>query len=184
MSEGRWNRAYLSLGSNIQPEQNLPAAVRALSEFGRVQSVSRVWESPPFGVTRHADSANFLNGAILLETDLSASAIYDELIPQIEQKLGRVRDPRDKNAPRTIDIDLSLFNDEMLTVGRHVIPDPAILTRGFVAQPLAEVAPDYRHPVTQRTLAEIADELTATEVLWLREDVALALNSSRPESSP
>jgi 2-amino-4-hydroxy-6-hydroxymethyldihydropteridine diphosphokinase len=184
MSERRWNRAYLSLGSNIQPEQNLPAAVRALAEFGRVRAVSRVWESPPFGVSRHAGSGNFLNGAVLLETDLSAASICDEIVQQVERKLGRVRDPHDKNAPRTIDVDLSLFNDEVLTVGRHVIPDPAILNRAFVARPLAEVAADYRHPVNQRTLAEIAGGLAATEELWLREDVALALNSSGPESSP
>jgi 2-amino-4-hydroxy-6-hydroxymethyldihydropteridine diphosphokinase len=182
MPDVRWNRAYLSLGSNIQPEQHLPAAVRALAEFGRVQAVSRVWESPPYGVSRQAAPSNFLNGAVLLETDLSASSIYDEIIPQIERKLGRVRDPRDKNAPRTIDVDLSLFNDELLTVGRHVIPDPAILNRAFVARPLAEVAPDYRHPVAERTLAEIADELAVRQVLWLREDVSLALNSSGPES--
>ena len=94
-----------------------------------------------------------------------------------------MRDPRDKNAPRTIDVDLSLFNDEVLTVGHHLIPDPAIVTRAFVARPLAEVAPDYRHPVAERTLAEIADELAVRQELWLREDIALALNSSRPESS-
>ncbi|HEX4073420.1 MAG TPA: 2-amino-4-hydroxy-6-hydroxymethyldihydropteridine diphosphokinase [Planctomycetaceae bacterium] len=183
MSEGRLNRAYLSLGSNIQPEQNLPAAVRALSEFGRLQAVSRVWESPPYGVSQQAASGNFLNGALLLETELSASSICDEIILQVERKLGRVRDPRDKNAPRTIDVDLSLFNDEVLTVGRHVIPDPAILTRAFVARPLAEVAPDYRHPVAERTLAEIADELAVRQELWFRGDVALALNSSGPGSS-
>lgn len=182
MTEGRWNRAYLSLGSNIQPEQHLPAAVRALAEFGRLRAVSRVWESPPFGVSRHAESGNFLNGAILLETELSAASICDEVVPQVERKLGRVRDPRDKNAPRTIDVDLSLFNDEVLTVGRHLIPDPAILTRAFVARPLAEVAPDYRHPVAERTLAEFADELAVRQELWLREDVSLALNSSEPES--
>jgi 2-amino-4-hydroxy-6-hydroxymethyldihydropteridine diphosphokinase len=182
MSEGRWNRAYLSLGSNIQPEQHLPAVVSALSEFGRVQSVSRVWESPPYGFSQQAASGNFLNGAVLLETDLSAAAICDEIIPQVERKLGRVRDPRDKNAPRTIDVDLSLFNDEVLTVGHHRIPDPAILTRAFVARPLAEIAADYRHPVAERTLAEIADELAVRQVLWRREDVSLALNSSGPES--
>jgi 2-amino-4-hydroxy-6-hydroxymethyldihydropteridine diphosphokinase len=183
MSEHRWNRAYLSLGSNIQPERHLPAAVRALSGFGEVEAVSRVWESPPFGVSKGASSTNFLNGAILLRTELSAVVLCVDVVPEVERKLGRVRDPQNKNAPRTIDIDLSLFNDEVLTVGHRAIPDSAILTQAFVAVPLAEVAADYRHPLVHRTLAEIAAELAATQELWLCSNVSLALNSSAKESS-
>ncbi len=100
--------------------------------------------------------------------------ICEEIIPQVERKLGRVRDPRDKNAPRTIDVDLSLFNDEVLTIGRHVIPDPAILTRSFVARPLAEVAPEYRSP--RRREDARGDRRRAGrdgKRLWLRDDVAL-----------
>src|SRR5580704_972738 len=115
MSECRANRAYLSLGSNIEPAQNLPAAVRELAAFGRILGVSSVWESAPFendDATDRADPVHgnmFLNAAVLLETDLSPSAFYNQAIAGIEQRLGRVRDPHDKNAPRTIDIDLSLF---------------------------------------------------------------------------
>jgi 2-amino-4-hydroxy-6-hydroxymethyldihydropteridine diphosphokinase len=182
MSEHGGNRAYLSLGSNIQPERYLPAAVRALSEFGIVQAVSGVWESPPVGVSKTASSGNFLNGAVLLQTERSARELCVEIVPEVERKLGRLRDPLDKNAPRTIDIDLSLYNDEVLAIGHRTIPDPAILTRAFVAVPLAEVAPDYRHPVVRRTLAEIAAELAPRAKLWRRDDVALALKAS--ESSP
>jgi 2-amino-4-hydroxy-6-hydroxymethyldihydropteridine diphosphokinase len=178
------NRAYLSLGSNIEPEQNLPAAVRELSSFGRVLAVSSVWESAPLAnpaeglkSSGHAESfsrgagANFLNAALLLETDLSAEGLYDEAIAIVEGRLGRVRDPRDKYAPRTIDVDLSLFNHDVLALGAHRIPDPDIVKRSFVAVPLAELDPDYRHPVTGQTLGEIAAALQSS--LTLRADVRL-----------
>ncbi len=176
------NRAYLSLGSNIDAEHNLPAAVRELAVFGRILAVSRVWESPPFGSdSRHA--GNFLNAAVLLRTELSAEIVCDGVVGKIEKRLGRVRDPDDKNAPRTIDVDLSFFNAEILTIGHHTIPDPAILTCAFVAVPLAEVDPGYVHPVVQRQLKEIADELAAGQRLWPRGDVALGVKSSVTESS-
>jgi 2-amino-4-hydroxy-6-hydroxymethyldihydropteridine diphosphokinase len=175
------NRAYLSLGSNIEAERNLPAAVRELANFGSVLAVSRAWESPPLG-SLSPDAENFLNAAVLLQTELSARAICDEVVSAIEQRLGRVRDPRDKNASRTIDLDLSLFNDEILKIDHRMIPDPEILARAFVAVPLAEIDPDYLHPVATRRLKEIADELAARERLWPRGDVALGVNSSLESS--
>lgn len=174
MSERRANRAYLSLGSNIEPERNLPAAVRELAAFGRVLAVSSVWESVPFGVpANQAPGQNFLNAAVLLETDLSPERLYDEVIAVVEARLGRVRDPRDKYAPRTIDIDLSLFNHDVLTVGAHRIPDPDVVKRAFVAVPLAELDPEYRHPVAGRTLGEIAAAWQSQSGLTPRPDVRL-----------
>jgi 2-amino-4-hydroxy-6-hydroxymethyldihydropteridine diphosphokinase len=179
MSERRANRAYLSLGSNIEPEQNLPTAVRELAAFGRILAVSNVWESAPFGGGDSTDRAerihgnNFLNAAVLLETDLSPSALYDQAIAEIEQRLGRVRDPHDKNAPRTIDIDLSLFNRDVLVVDGHTIPDPEFAKRPFVAIPLAELDPDYVHPVENRRLADIAADWTPDMGLRPRPDVKL-----------
>jgi 2-amino-4-hydroxy-6-hydroxymethyldihydropteridine diphosphokinase len=176
MSEVRWNRAYLSLGSNIRPELHLPVSVRMLSKVGRVLAVSRVWESAPFGVSEASNdqgAQNFLNAAVLLETSLSARTLCVDAVPTLELRLGRVRDPHDKNAPRTIDVDLSLFNRDVLTVGHRSIPAPDILTRAFVAVPLAEVDPDYVHPTADRTLAQIAAELAPTFSMRLRPDVAL-----------
>lgn len=179
MSERRDNRAYLSLGSNIEPEQNLPAAVRELAAFGRVLAVSSVWESAPFesrGATdrsAHAAGQNFLNAAVLLETELSPSDLYDQAIAAIEQRLGRVRDPHDKNAPRTIDIDLSLFNRDVLEFGSRRVPDPEILKRSFVAVPLAELDPNYVHPIEGRRLADIAAGWQSNCELHPRPDVRL-----------
>ncbi len=146
------NLAYLSLGSNIEPERHLPAAVAHLAQYGRVRTVSTVWETRPVGFS---DQPNFLNAALLLETDLSAQALREEAIASIEAVLGRVR-TENKNAPRTIDIDIMLFNHDILQVGRRHIPDPEVLERPFVAIPLAQIAPGYIHPETGQTLEDIA----------------------------
>ncbi len=146
------NLAYLSLGSNIEPERHLPEAVAHLAQYGYVRAVSAVWETRPVGFS---DQPNFLNAALLLETDLSAQALREEAIASIEAALGRVR-AKNKNAPRTIDIDIMLFNHDTLQVGRRRIPDPEVLERPFVAIPLAEIAPDYIHPQTGQTLRDIA----------------------------
>lgn len=168
----RLNRAYLALGSNIEPELNLPAAVRELARYGRVVSVSGVWESPPLGF---ADQPDFLNAALLLETPLSVRELKETVIAAIETSLGRVRTDN-RNAPRTLDIDIMLFNDDILQFGRHVIPDPEVTQRPFVVIPLAEIAPDYRHPVTGETLAEIASRFDpALTGMRRRDDLVLAV---------
>jgi 7,8-dihydro-6-hydroxymethylpterin-pyrophosphokinase len=81
-----------------------------------------------------------------------------------------------KNAPRTIDIDIMLFNDDVLHVGRRRIPDPEVLERPFVAIPLAEIAPDYVHPETGRSLTEIASQFDPVDAGMIRrEDVLLSV---------
>ena len=171
MSEGPSNRAFLSLGSNIDPETNLPAAVRELQRFGRVVAVSQVWETEPVGF---ADQANFLNAALLLETPLSPEALQFEVVVEVETVLGRIRDPHNKNAPRTIDIDLALFNRDVLKLEQRQIPDPDILERAFVAIPLSELDPEYLHPSENRTLAEIAGDFDVElRSIQLRPDVIL-----------
>jgi 2-amino-4-hydroxy-6-hydroxymethyldihydropteridine diphosphokinase len=146
------HQALLSLGSNVEPEKNLPAAVRKLGRYGQVRRVSGVWQSPPLG---NPDQPDYLNAALCLETSLSAGELKETAIAGIEAELGRVRGA-DRNAPRTIDIDIMLFNHERLRIGQRSIPDPEVLERPFVAIPLAEIAPDYIHPVTGETLTEIA----------------------------
>ena len=164
------NLAYLSLGSNIEPERHLPAAVAHLTRYGCVRAVSTVWETPPVGFR---DQPNFLNAAVLLETDLPAQALREEAIAAIESALGRVR-TENKNAPRTIDIDIMLFNYDVLRVGRRRIPDPEVLERSFVAIPLAEIAPEYVHPETGQTLQAIAKRFDSEEAgMRPRKDIVL-----------
>lgn len=171
MSEPSVHRAYLSLGSNIDPERNLPAAIEQLAKHCRVVAVSHVWESAPFD---GSDQNNYLNAAALVETNLSATEFHRRVIVGVETALGRVRHPGYKNAPRTIDIDLSLFDHETLSIEHRQIPDPDIPRRPFVAVPLAELDPDYVHSAFGRTLREIAAETRQKPpALALREDIQL-----------
>ncbi|GAB4136181.1 MAG: 2-amino-4-hydroxy-6-hydroxymethyldihydropteridine diphosphokinase [Planctomycetaceae bacterium] len=173
MSPAEPNRAFLALGSNIRPEHYLPAAVHELKKLGTLVAISNVYQSAPVGDENQAD---FLNGAVLLKTKLSAESLCREDIPRIEQTLNRVRDPGNVNAARTIDIDLVLFNRDVFQVDHRQIPDPDILTRDFLAIPLAELDPDYLHPTEQKPLKDIAASFRSGEFspgLTFREDVRL-----------
>jgi len=150
-------RCYLLLGSNVDKERNLPAALRMLRPRGLV-AVSPVYETPPVGTT-HPEP--FLNAAALLETDLAPEQVKTAVCREIERALGRVRDPDDRFAPRTIDLDIALWDGEVLTVLGSPVPDPDILRHLHAARPLADLAPDLVHPVDGRTLAAIAADLAA-----------------------
>ena len=146
------NLAYLSLGSNICPQENLPAAVNMLEGYGSVLVSSSVWETIAVG---DIEQPNYLNAAVILETNLTARNLNDDGIKHIENVLGRKKS-NNPFAPRTIDIDIMLFNDEIITLGQRRIPDNEILERAFVALCLAEISPGYIHPDTNQTLEEIA----------------------------
>jgi 2-amino-4-hydroxy-6-hydroxymethyldihydropteridine diphosphokinase len=164
------NRAYLSLGTNLDPENNLVQAVARLSQFGRIVAASTVWQTKPVGL---ADQPDFLNAVVLLETTLTAQELREGPITQIEEELGRVR-TENKNSARTIDIDIMLFNRDVLTVAHRRIPDQEVLERPFVAIPLAEIAQDYIHPETGQKLKDIATQFDpATERMIKRIDVTL-----------
>lgn len=117
------NQAYLLLGSNIEPEKNLPKAVKLLSQYGHIKNVSSVWQSAAAGF---AEQPDFLNAAILLETDLEPTALRRQAIRTVEDSLDRIR-TENKNGPRTIDIDIILFNHDVLNLGTRHIPDPDLL---------------------------------------------------------
>ena len=151
----RMNRAFVAIGSNIDSESNLRAAVRLLASRCHLLAVSPVFETRPVG---KKDQPNFLNAASMVETDLSAARLKIDVLQPIEERLGRVR-TEDRNAPRTIDLDVALFNKEILDLGERRIPDPDILRHPHVAVPLAYLDPQYCHPETEQTLFEIAMEL-------------------------
>jgi len=160
------------LGSNIEPERNLPLAVDELGSLGRIVAVSSVWQTAAIGDTNQAD---FCNAAVLLETLLSAEDLLSRL-RAIEDRLGRIRDPRNKNAARKIDLDLAVLPGKQGMIAGKTFPDPDIVARVFLAVPLAEVDSQFRLP-DGRCIRDVARELTARDAdrlnLKRREDIAL-----------
>ncbi len=181
---------YLALGSNIERERNLPRAVALLARAGELRAVSRVHQTAPVGTT---DQPDYFNAAVLLATTLSPATLKRDVIGDIERRLGRRRDPRDKNAPRTIDIDIALWCD---AAGRPLPgdaaagvppPDPDLLRHAHLAAPLADISPGLEHPTDGRTLAAIAAELTAAAAaagrpVRRRDDVVLRPATGPPEA--
>ncbi|MGC9334521.1 MAG: 2-amino-4-hydroxy-6-hydroxymethyldihydropteridine diphosphokinase [Anaerolineae bacterium] len=162
------NRVLIALGSNINSERNMREAVRLLALRCRMIAISPVYETVPVGNT---EQSNFLNAAALIETDLNAMELKARVLQVIEEEMGRVR-TEDKNAPRTIDLDIALFGDKILDLGPRHIPDPDILRYPHIAVPLADLAPTVRHPEDGRTLHEIAQSHPRSGLV-LRPDVAL-----------
>lgn len=171
------NSAILTLGSNIEKERHLPQAVALLREMATVTAVAPIYESAPTGLL---EQPNFFNTAVLLLTPLTPAQIKDELIAPIERALKRVRQA-DKNAPRTIDLDLALYNNAVLDYvaqdgrSRH-LPDPDIQKFAHVALPIADLLPDTPHPETGEPFAAIAARLLAQldeNAIWPRPDVEI-----------
>jgi 2-amino-4-hydroxy-6-hydroxymethyldihydropteridine diphosphokinase len=163
--------AFIALGSNIDPETNLPLAAARLSELGKPIAISMVYQNPAIADEPQAD---YLNAAILIETELDPLAIRDKL-REIEADLGRIRTV-DKFAPRTIDLDLCILGNRVLDHELLSLPDPDLMKRAHLAITLAELRPDFLHPITGDSLKEIAHELQKDAELNPRSDVVLSLN--------
>jgi 2-amino-4-hydroxy-6-hydroxymethyldihydropteridine diphosphokinase len=147
---------FVILGSNIEPQANLVRALEHLQRELEIEAVSGVWESEPYGAP---GTPRFLNAAVRIVSVLPPAALK-RLLRRIETDLGRRREG-DRNAPRTIDLDLVLFGslvvDDPATGLR--IPDPEISSRAYLALPLAEVGPEVCHPESGELLADIAARL-------------------------
>jgi 2-amino-4-hydroxy-6-hydroxymethyldihydropteridine diphosphokinase len=148
--------AYLSLGSNIGDcEANLRAALDRLQPT----RVSPLYETEPVDYT---NQAWFLNLAAEIQTDLFPRQLLS-LTQRIERELGRVRTVT--KGPRTLDIDILLFGNTVMRTRELEIPHPRMHERRFVLRPLADIAPDLRHPLTHRTIQEMLDALADTVVV-------------------
>ncbi len=175
--------AIIALGSNIDPERYLPAAVRSLARHSKITAlkVSSVYESTPVGFL---DQPAFCNAAMLIETVLDPHSLKFDVLRSLEDQLGRVRDPKNKNGPRTIDLDIGLFGAIILESDDLVIPDPEISQRAFLSVPFAEIAPEFLNPVSGVTLAEIAEQALGFEALNLRSDISLRQSLESNSKSP
>lgn len=164
------NVAYISLGSNIDPARNLVEAVRRLARECRVLAVSPVYETAAVG---DPSQPNFLNAAVMVETPLPADQLKNTVLDPIEQALGRQRSANPNDA-RTIDLDLVLFNQDVLAIGHRRVPDPDIAHYAHLVSPLADIAPDYVLPLTGQTLGTIAAAFADQPGIWRRDDLELA----------
>lgn len=151
---------YLSLGSNIEPADNLKKAIQLLQDRSDVRRISSIWESAAIGST----GPNFLNAIVLIHTALSASDLKSELIKPLESELERVR-TADKFAPRTIDIDILVHNDVLL--------DEDLFIQAHLAVPFAELYPEFRHAVNGIRIGDAAEALSAKTALSERVDLRI-----------
>ena len=148
-----WHIAYIALGSNLGDRlATLAEAVSRLRSLPEIRdiAVSSPHETEPVGGP--AGQGCFLNAAARIETTLAAKPLLEALI-KVERQLGRVR--QERWGARTIDLDLLLFDEEIIDAPSLIVPHPRMHERRFVLEPLVEIAPDLRHPVYDKTIREL-----------------------------
>lgn len=153
------NAAAIALGSNLGERERLLnqaiAHLRTLPKL-RVEKVSSFLETDPVGGP--PGQGRYLNGAVLLATDLTPRELLDVLLAT-EHLLGRDRSSNTRNAPRTIDLDLLLYADLQIHEPGLIVPHPRMHEREFVLRPLAEIAPELIHPITKKSIGEIWNDV-------------------------
>jgi 2-amino-4-hydroxy-6-hydroxymethyldihydropteridine diphosphokinase len=154
------HRIYLGLGSNLGNRKSyLDSAISALAPAVHAARVSPIYETKPWG---YSDQGDFLNMVVEAETDLGPKQLL-VLLKGIEVKLGR--QPRFRNGPREIDIDILIYDDLILDEVGLRIPHPRLQERAFILAPLADLAPDLAIPGGGKTVAELLKNL---EVIGIR----------------
>lgn len=151
------HRVCLILGSNIDPEVNLPRAIRELRLDCAVEAVSGIWESPAVG----GPGPDYLNAAVVVQTDMAAEMLKHQVLRPLETRLGRVRTD-DKYAPRTIDIDIVTFNADIV--------DDELWERAHKSAPAAELIPCYQS-ASGEYLEQAAERLAKVWPIRRRNDL-------------
>lgn len=160
------HHVYLSLGSNLGDRLSyLKQAIEGLSALAEtsIRAISPVYETAAWG---KKDQADFLNLCLHLETKFSPEDLLEQT-QTLELRLGRER--HEHWGPRTIDIDLLLYDQEIMETERLTLPHPYMDQRAFVLIPLADIATDLRHPVLSKTIAELLSQMDQSQV-WLFEN--------------
>ncbi|MBM7543177.1 2-amino-4-hydroxy-6-hydroxymethyldihydropteridine diphosphokinase [Amphibacillus cookii] len=165
------NKAYVALGSNIAPRHfHLTQAIDYMkrSEHVLINNYSSIYQTVPIG---YQDQGEFLNMVVEVSTTLSSTELLD-LCQTIEADLGRKREI--KWGPRTIDLDILLYNQDNMVTEQLILPHPRMHKRAFVLVPLAELNPELRIPGTNESvkehLAQISNEEKRGVVKWTKQD--------------
>lgn len=148
----------IGVGSNIEPVKNIRHAMALLAKKVEIQSCSRVWQNPAVG----SDGPDYLNAAVFVHSQLDLEEMKSALLRPLEASLDRQR-TEDKNADRTIDLDILIYDGQSL--------DEELWTQPHVSIPSAELMPDFRHPETGETLSEAAARLRPENDFLLRSDL-------------
>ena len=176
-------RAFIAVGSNINPAENVRRALIRLAQTAVVRGVSTVYLTEPVGCQ---DQASYYNCVIEVETDVGPQDFKCRVLLPIETSLGRTR-TADRYAARTIDLDLILYGDLVVNQTGLVLPDPDIVHRAFLAAPLCELAPDLVLPGSGRSVRDIAAELSRQGMRPLdgyTRELRSVLASARPRRQP
>jgi len=155
------HQACLLLGSNIEPEQNIPRAIELLGEQTSILQVSSVWES----ASAECCYPDYLNMAVQVSTPLEAERLKEQVLRPLEARMGRVR-TEDKNAARPIDFDIILFDGTLV--------DETLLQYAFRALPVSEIYPDF-HSETGEPLKVIAKRLAQVNPVQIRKDITVSI---------
>jgi 2-amino-4-hydroxy-6-hydroxymethyldihydropteridine diphosphokinase len=152
------NNVYLLIGGNMGDRlKNLSESTGWIEkEVGTIVKKSSIYKTAAWGVT---DQPSFLNQVLFVSTKLSAEDVLKTIL-SIEEKMGRKR--VEKMGPRTIDIDILFYNDEIISLPNLSVPHAHIANRRFVLEPLAEIAPSFVHPVLQKNVAEVLKDCPDT----------------------
>ena len=156
---------YVAAGSNVRPREHLRLVIQELGRSFPGMRTSPAYQNAAVGF----EGEDFINLAVGFDTDRSLSQVIEEL-RRIETLCGRTRDAP-KWAPRSMDLDILLFGDRVATLPEATLPRPDLLERPYMLGPLADIAPDLRHPVLHRRIGDLWAEFDCREHVLRRVDL-------------